>query len=79
MKMCTKYVGLDVHKDSIEVAIADTSGGEARYFGEIANTPEAVTRLRQQLVKAGARLSFCYGAGSWGSATLCARRYVLSH
>ena len=64
MKMCTKYVGLDVHKVSIEVAIAVTSGGEARSFSEITNTPEAVTRLRQQLAKGGTRLSFCYEAGS---------------
>ena len=44
MKEFSKYVGLDTHKDTIAVAIADAMGGQARYFGEIANTPEATGR-----------------------------------
>ena len=38
MKECIKYVGLDVHKETIAVSIAEAGGGEVRYFGEIANT-----------------------------------------
>jgi transposase len=65
MKEFSKYVGLDVHKDTIAVAVAD-AGGEVRYFGEITNTPEAMAKLVGQLRKGGARLSFCYEAGGCG-------------
>ena len=45
MHQFIKYVGLDTHKDTIAVAIADTAGGKPRYYGEIANTPTAVAKL----------------------------------
>ena len=38
------YVGLDVHKDTIAVALAETGKrGEVREHGKIANTPAALT------------------------------------
>ena len=43
MDQFIKYVGLDTHKDTIAVAIADIAGGKPRYYGEIANTPTALT------------------------------------
>jgi transposase len=61
-----KYVGLDAHKETIAVAVAQAGGGEVRYVGEIANTPVALTKLAKQLGKGGARLSFCYEAGGCG-------------
>lgn len=66
MKEFSKYVGLDVHKDTIAVAVADADGGEARYVGEIAHTPEAITKLRRQLKKGGGQISWCYEAGPCG-------------
>ena len=66
MKEFSKYVGLDVHKETIAVSIAEAGGGEVRYFGEIANTQEAVAKLARQLKKGDARLSFCYEAGACG-------------
>lgn len=66
MKEFSKYVGLDVHKETIAVSVAEASGGEVRYFGEIANTPEALSKLAGQLKKDGAQLSFCYEAGPCG-------------
>ena len=66
MKKFSKYVGLDVHKATIAVAVADANDSETRFFGEIANTPEAISKLVKQLTKGGAILSFCYEAGPCG-------------
>lgn len=61
-----KYVGLDVHKETIAVSIAEADGGEVRYLGEIPNTPDAVVKLVKRLRKEGTKLSFCYEAGPCG-------------
>lgn len=61
-----KYVGLDVHKDTIAVSVASDDGSEARYWGQIGNTSDQVDKLIAKLRKGGARLSFCYEAGSCG-------------
>ena len=42
MKEFIKYVGMDGHKATIAVALARSGGGEVRYFGEIADIPQAV-------------------------------------
>ena len=61
------YVGLDVHKDSIVVAVA-VGGlrGEVREYGRIANTPTALDRLLRKLGGDGMTLRFCYEAGPCG-------------
>ena len=41
----SKYVGLDTHKDTIAGAVSDACGGKPRYYGEIANPPEAIIKL----------------------------------
>jgi transposase len=66
MDKSTKFVGMDVHKATIAVAVADGAGGEVRYLGEIGNTPEAIAKLVRQLRKGDFRLSFCYEAGPCG-------------
>jgi transposase len=61
------YVGLDVHKDSIVVAVAAGGlRGEVREYGRIANTSAALTRLLGKLGGDGVTLRFCYEAGPCG-------------
>lgn len=66
MNKFSKFIGLDVHKATIAVSIADANDGVVRFFGEIANTPEAIAKLVAQLAKGGAKLCFCYEAGCCG-------------
>ena len=66
MKEFTKYVGLDVHKSTIAVAIAEAGTSEVRYFGEIKNSPEALDKVLRQISVSGAALSVCYEAGPCG-------------
>lgn len=62
------YVGLDVHKDTIVVAVADGNGSEARSFGTIGNNTADLERLLRRLTAAhpGRRWIFCYEAGPCG-------------
>jgi integrase len=46
MNTITLYLGLDVHKDSITVAIAEPGPkGEIRLFGAITNSTQAIDRV----------------------------------
>ncbi len=61
------YIGLDVHKKTISVALADGCGrGAALDHGQIPNTPAAMTRLVRKLSETGSALRFCYEAGPCG-------------
>src|SRR6202790_2866256 len=61
------YVGFDVHKESIVVAVAEGGlRGEVREYGRIANTATALERLLRKLGGDGMTLRFCYEAGPCG-------------
>ena len=69
------YVGLDVHKESIVVAVAAGGlRGEVREYGRIANTPTALARLLRKLGDDGVSLRFCYEAGPCGPAAAIGNR-----
>ena len=62
------YVGLDVHKETIAISVAESGRQEPSYEGEIANTPKRVERKIQQLSEryGGGLLQFVYEAGPCG-------------
>jgi transposase len=62
------YVGLDVHKETIAVAVAEPGRTEPVYRGEIANKPKSIEKLIGKLSEAydGGLLQFCYEAGPCG-------------
>ena len=69
MQTITLYLGLDVHKDSITIAIAQAgSKGEIRLFGTITNDvgrlEKALSRIRE--AHPGAHLEVAYEAGPCG-------------
>src|SRR3954454_24246074 len=67
MADCITYVGLDVHKEDVFVALAEAGlRGAVRDYGRIANTPAALTRLVGKLGRDGVELQFCYEAGPCG-------------
>lgn len=60
------FIGLDVHKETISVSIAeDGRNGAVRYLGVIANVPDEVHKLAKRLSRHG-ELEFCYEAGGCG-------------
>lgn len=65
MQNTTKYVGLDVSKELIAVAVADTGRGAPRSLGNIENTPEAIRKLMKKIGD-NTDLEVCYEAGPTG-------------
>lgn len=68
MSDSTMYVGLDVHKESIEIALAPREGGEVRHYGRIAGDLAAVDKVVSRLSKTHSKLNFVYEAGPCGYA-----------
>ena len=66
MKEYSAYVGLDVHKETIAVAVALPGRDDPVYRGEIAHRRGSLRRLMGRLSPHGEVLSFCYEAGPCG-------------
>ncbi len=64
MRNDIRFVGLDVHAETIAAAVVEPDG-ELRFLGTIPNRPEAIRRLMKRLGPA-ARLRACYEAGPTG-------------
>ena len=56
---------MDVHKESIDIAVAE-EGGEVRHQGQIAGDTNALWRAVRKLESSGRKLVFIYEAGPCG-------------
>jgi transposase len=66
MKVIVHYIGLDVHKETIAVAIAPAGTTEVRIYGIIGGTLEALDKLIRKLSTKNVELRFVYEAGPCG-------------
>src|SRR4051812_44033728 len=62
-----KYVGLDVHQDTIIVAVAEEGRtGEVRLYGQLSSDLRALEKVLRKLSSEGATLHVVYEAGPTG-------------
>jgi transposase len=68
MEELTRFIGMDVHKDTLVVAVtAAGDSGKATPYGTFPNTVPALEKLVKRLRQAGSGpLKFCYEAGPCG-------------
>src|ERR1700692_1816445 len=68
MEQSTRFIGMDVHKETIVVAVTATGDvGTATPYGTFPNTASALEKLVKRLRQAGSGpMKFCYEAGPCG-------------
>lgn len=59
------FVGMDVHKESIDITVAEV-GGEVRRWGQIGGDRAALEKALRKLESSGGELQFVYEAGPCG-------------
>ena len=64
-KLKVRYVGLDVYKDSIVIAVAEEGRSAARDVGTFPSDWESLRKVLERLSR-GFRLQLCYEAGPTG-------------
>ena len=64
-KSSTVFVGMDVHKESIDITLAE-QGGEVHRFGQIGGDRPALMKAVRKLTAGGRELVFVYEAGLCG-------------
>ena len=75
MQTVRSFVGMDVHKETISISVAeDGRNGPVRFIGVIPNQPEDIAKMAKRLAKHG-ELDFCYEAGGCGTKS-AADRYT---
>src|SRR4030095_15140505 len=61
------FVGMDVHKESIDISLAEEGrDGEVRHYGKVTGDLEALTKVVKALRAPTRRLRFVYEAGPCG-------------
>ena len=66
MNKTVHYIGLDVHKETIAVAIAQENSSEVRSYGIIGGTLDALDKLIKKLSHKDVELRFVFEAGPCG-------------
>lgn len=67
MNKTVKYVGMDVHKKTIDVSIAeDGSDAAVRHYGTINNDTDSINKLLRKHLSTDCELRFAYEAGPCG-------------
>jgi transposase len=69
------FIGMDVHKDSIVISLADDDKSDVRRYGKIGGTLADFSKVLRKLVSTGKSLHFCYEAGPCGYEWY---RYIIS-
>ena len=66
MQTVRSFVGMDVHKETISISVAeDGRNGPVRFLGDIPNQPDEIAKMAKRLAKQG-ELDFCYEASCCG-------------
>lgn len=66
MKQTRSFIGMDVHKATISISVAEEGrSGPVRFLGTIPNTADDVAKMVKRLSKHG-ELDFCYEASGCG-------------